>query len=51
MSVVRYSSWVAVNFCGINPRKATSTSRLRRTVPGSGVPETGRRVVERIVDR
>jgi hypothetical protein len=48
MSVVRYSSCVAVNFCGISPRNATSTSRLRSTVPG-GVLEALRRLVERVV--
>ncbi len=49
MSVVRYSSWVAVMRCGISPRNASSTSRLRSTVPGSGMLETCRWVVERVV--
>ncbi len=49
MSVVRYSSWVAVMRWGISPRKASSTSRLRSTVPGVGVLETRRWVIERVV--
>ena len=51
MSVVRYSSWVALTRCGIRPMNASSTSRLRSTVPGCGVLEAGRRVVERVIGR
>ena len=35
MSVVRYSSWVAVARSGIRPKNASSTSRERSTLPGS----------------
>ena len=49
MSVVRYSSWVAVTRCGISPRKRQLDVARAQHGPGLGVLKAGRRLVERVV--
>ena len=49
MSVVRYSSWVAVNFCGIRPEERHLDVAAAQHGARRGVLEALRRLVERIV--